>query len=139
MRLARLGFAAAAFAGVGGVAYQTAASAVDARRYPPLGRLVDVGGHRLHVHCVGEGSPTVVMDAGLSMFCLDWIVVQREVAKFTRACVYDRAGSGWSDPYLRRRTSLDMARELRVLLKNGGIDGPYVMVGHSFGGYTVRL
>ena len=139
MRLARFGLGVAAIAGVGGFAYQALATAIDARRYPPLGRLVDVGGHRMHVHSLGEGTPTVVMDAGLSGCCLDWCLVQREVAKFTRACVYDRAGSGWSDPYLRRRTSLELAHELRTLLVKAKVDGPYVMVGHSFGGYNVRL
>lgn len=138
MRRARLGLGVGAI-GISGFAYQALATAIDARRYPPLGRLVDVNGHRLHVHSLGEGTPTVVMDAGLSGCCLDWCLVQREVAKFTRACVYDRAGSGWSDPYLRRRTSLDLAHELRTLLVNAEVDGPYVMVGHSFGGYTVRL
>ena len=138
MRRARLGLGVGAI-GISGFAYQALATAIDARRYPPLGRLVDVNGHRLHVHALGEGTPTVVMDAGLSGCCLDWCLVQREVAKFTRACVYDRAGSGWSDPYLRRRTSLGLAYELRTLLVNAEVDGPYVMVGHSFGGYTVRL
>lgn len=80
-----------------GLAYQTIASALDARRFPPPGNLVDVGGYRLHINSSGEGSPTVILDAGLSDCSLNWCLVQPEVAKFTRVCSYGRAGVGWSD------------------------------------------
>jgi pimeloyl-ACP methyl ester carboxylesterase len=122
-----------------GVAYQAIASARDVRRYPPPGRLVDVGGHRLHINSTGEGSPTVILDAGVCDCSLNWCLVQPEVAKFTRVCSYDRAGMGWSDAGPSPRTSGQIVQELHALLANAGIPGPYVLVGHSFGGYNVRL
>ena len=73
-------------------------AAGDARRYRPPGQLVDVGGHHLHLHCVGQGSPTVVLDAGLGAFSLDWGAIQSQIPTSTRVCAYDRAGLGWSEP-----------------------------------------
>ena len=107
--------------------------------YPPVGKLVDVGGHRLHVHTTGRGSPTVVLEAGGGSWSLDWSLVQPEVARFTRVCSYDRAGFGWSDPGPQPRTSQQIIKELHALLVNARLSGPYVFVGHSFGGYTARL
>ena len=119
---------------VAGLAYQGIASAVDARRFPPPGKMVDVGGHRLHVYSTGEGSPTVIMEAGIEGCSLMWCKVQPEVAKFTRVCTYDRAGMGWSEAGPMPRTGGQIVGELHTLLKNAGIPGPYVLVGHSFGG-----
>ena len=85
---------------VAGATYQGIASAVDASTYPPPGRLVDVGGYRLHIHCTGSGGPTVILNAGNGGSSLDWSLVQPGVATFTRVCSYDRAGYGWSDPAL---------------------------------------
>src|SRR5436309_5865293 len=87
----------AALAGAG-VAYQAVSEARDRRKYPPPGQLIDVDGHRLHLRCMGQGSPAVVLEAGLSHGALEWELVQSEVAKFTRVCAYDRAGHGWSEP-----------------------------------------
>jgi pimeloyl-ACP methyl ester carboxylesterase len=106
---------------------------------PPVGRLVDVGGYRLHLACEGEGGPTVVMEAAIGETGLLWSLVQPAVAKVTRACVYDRAGLGWSDPSPRPRTAATMAEELHRLLGAAEVPGPYVLVGHSFGGLLVRL
>jgi pimeloyl-ACP methyl ester carboxylesterase len=106
---------------------------------PPIGRLVDIGGCRLHLACQGEGSPTVVMEAAIGETGLLWSLVQPAVAQRSRACVYDRAGLGWSDPSPRPRTAAVMVEELRNLLTNAGVPGPYVLVGHSFGGLLVRL
>jgi pimeloyl-ACP methyl ester carboxylesterase len=106
---------------------------------PPPGQLVDVGGYRLHLVCRGEGSPAVVLDAGLSDSWAVWTKVQPAVARTTRVCSYDRAGIGYSDPGPLPRTSSRIVEELHVLLRNGGVPGPYVLVGHSFGGYDVRL
>ncbi len=103
------------------------------------GQLVDVGGFRLHIQCVGEGSPTVVLDAGLSGSSLDWNLVQPELGRTTRVCAYDRAGMGWSDPGPQPRTPRQIADELHTLLTNAGIAGPYVLVGHSLAGKNVRL
>jgi pimeloyl-ACP methyl ester carboxylesterase len=122
-----------------GAAYQAIASARDARRYPPPGEFVDVGGYRLHINSTGYGGPTVILDAGLTGWSLDWSWVQPKVAKFTRVCSYDRAGYGWSDTGPVPRDSRQMVRELHALLEKAGVPGPYVLVGHSFGGYNVRL
>jgi pimeloyl-ACP methyl ester carboxylesterase len=106
---------------------------------PPVGRLVDVGGYRLHLACEGEGGPTVVMEAAIGETGLLWSLVQPAVAKVTRACVYDRAGLGWSDPSPKPRTAATMAEELHRLLAAAEVPGPYVLVGHSFGGLLMRL
>lgn len=114
-----------------------------ARTYPPPGRLVDVGGHRLHLYCTGSasgaGSPTVVIDAGWGDWSAGWSSVQPEVAKTARVCTYDRAGMGHSEPGSLPRTAEQFARELRALLHTAGVEGPYVMVGHSLGGLPVRV
>lgn len=122
-----------------GVLYQWIASYRDRRASPPPGTLVDVGGFRMHIHCIGQGSPTVVLDSGLSDSWLAWFKVQPRVAQFTRVCAYDRAGLGWSDPSPRPRTSRVIAEELHALLQGAGITGPFVLVGHSMGGYDVRM
>ena len=122
-----------------GAIYEAIMAAGDDTRYPAPGQRVDVGGYRLHIHCVGEGSPTVVLDAGLGGFSLDWSLVQPELAATTRVCAYDRAGYGWSDPSPHARTASQIADELHTLLVNAGIQGPYVLVGHSAAGKHVRL
>src|SRR5215207_2765747 len=122
-----------------GISYEAIAARGDARRYPPPGQLVDVGGYRLHIQCVGTGSRTVVLDAGLGGSSLDWNLVQPALGRTTRVCAYDRAGMGWSDPGPQPRTPRQIADELHTLLTNAGIAGPYVLVGHSLGGKNVRL
>lgn len=103
------------------------------------GKLVDIGGYRLHIECKGKGEPPVMMDAGLAFGAYTWDLVMPGVAKFTRACSYDRAGVGDSDRGKRPRTSQQIVTELAVLLKNAKLKPPYVLVGHSFGGLNVRL
>jgi pimeloyl-ACP methyl ester carboxylesterase len=105
----------------------------------PSGRLVDIGTHRLHLHCSGEGSPTVIFDAALGASSLSWSLVQPEAARVTRACSYDRAGFGWSDGGPLPRTAGRIADELHHLLQRAAVPGPYVLVGHSFGGLVMRL
>jgi pimeloyl-ACP methyl ester carboxylesterase len=107
--------------------------------HPPLGKLVDVGGHRLHIYRTGKGGPTVVFESGGASWSLDWHLIQTEVEKFTSACSYDRAGFGWSDSGPNPRTSARIVAELHILLTKAEIKKPYVLVGHSFGGHTVRL
>ena len=107
-------------------------------KYPPPGQMVDVGGYRMHIYCQGSGSPTVVMDAGLGDFSLTWDLVQPAVAQSTRVCAYDRAGLGWSERGPKPRTVDNIVEELHTLLTEGGIEGPYVLVGHSMGGVYVR-
>lgn len=106
------------------------------KRYP--GELIDVGTHRLHIHCIGQGTPSVIIDSGIGGFSLEWFKVQNNLSNNARVCSYDRAGYGWSDPGPRPRTTARIARELRTLLTEAKIPGPYLLVGHSFGGYNIR-
>jgi pimeloyl-ACP methyl ester carboxylesterase len=122
-----------------GFLYENISEARDRRFHPMPGRRVDVGGYQLHINCTGEGTPVVVLDSGLGDSYVSWIKVQPQVAKFTQVCSYDRAGLGYSDNSPRRRTSKVMAEELHTLLHNAGVEPPYVLVGHSMGGYNVRL
>ncbi|MEW6498917.1 MAG: alpha/beta hydrolase [Cyanobacteriota bacterium] len=123
-----------------GIFYQTVSEAVDRHKYPLLGQFVDIGGFRLHLNCMGQGTPTVVMDAGAGAPSITWGLVPPEIAKFTRVCTYDRAGLGWSDPNLRTpRTSQQSVDELHTLLTQAGIKPPYILVGHSLGGANMRL
>ncbi len=103
------------------------------------GRLVDAGGLRLHLHCMGSGTPAVVMEAALGGSSISWSLIQPEVARLTRACSYDRAGFGWSEAGPMPRTAGRVADELRVLLDRGGVPPPFVLVGHSFGGLVMRI
>lgn len=108
-------------------------------RYPPPGQLIDVGGHHLHLHCAGRGSPAVIFDAALGGSSLSWSLVQPAIARLTRACSYDRAGFAWSDAGPLPRTAGRIADELRVLLDRGGVPPPYLLVGHSYGGLVMRI
>jgi pimeloyl-ACP methyl ester carboxylesterase len=99
-----------------------------------------VGGHRLHLHCAGTGSPAVVIEAGLGDWSATWSRrVQPDAAGTTRVCAYDRAGLGWSDAGPLPRTAERAAQELHTLLREAGVPGPYVLVGHSLGGLLVRV
>lgn len=122
-----------------GAVYEVIASRGDAIRYPAPGQLVDLGGYRLHILCLGQGSPTVILDAGLGGTSLDWSTVQRRLSTRTRVCAYDRAGMGWSDPGPVPRSPFRMANELRRLLINAGEHGPYVLVAHSLSGKSARF
>lgn len=104
----------------------------------PPGKLVDLGGHRLHVNCTGKGSPTVVVENGFGDFSFDWVLVQAKVAAFTRICTYDRAGYAWSDPGPKPRTFAQINLELRDALAKLGEKSPFVLVGHSYGGPVLR-
>ena len=110
-----------------------------AQKYPAPGQLVDVGGYQMHIYCTGQGSPTVMLEAGSGDSSLIWDKVQPEIAEFTRVCSYDRAGLGWSDPSPYPRTATTMMEELHTLMANANVDGPYVFVGHSLGGMLVRM
>lgn len=102
----------------------------------PLGRLVDVGGYRVHLYCTGQGSPTVFVTGG--GYSVDWALVQPEVAKFTRICTYDPAGSAWSEPG-PSATCPERVTEIRKLLRAAGIPGPYVLTGLSVGATVARF
>jgi pimeloyl-ACP methyl ester carboxylesterase len=114
-----------------------ALAATDSAPMPP-GKLVDLGGYRLHVNCTGKGSPTVVVENGLGDFSFDWELVQSRVSRFTRVCSYDRAGYAWSDPGPKPRTFAQLNLELRDALSKIGESGPFVVVGHSYGGPVIR-
>lgn len=122
-----------------GAGYESLAGGVDAYPFPAPGNMVDVGGFRLHILCVGDGSPTVVLDAGLSGSSLDWSLVQPEIGQTTRVCAVDRAGEGWSEPGPAPRSPHQIAGEMYRLLTAAGVAGPYVLVGHSLAGKNVRL
>lgn len=124
---------------IAGALYEGLGHRADARRFPEPGRLVDAGGFRLKLNCTGAGSPTVVLESGLGDVSTEWQPVQSEVAKFARVCSYDRAGYGGSDAGPKPRTSAQIAQELHSLLKNSGEKPPFILVGHSFGGYNVRV
>lgn len=121
-----------------GWSYETVMRLSDARRFPPAGRLVDIGGRSLHIHCIGSG-PTVVLEAGHGGTSLDWTLVQAQLAERFRVCAYDRAGSGWSDPAPLPRTPAAITTDLYALLQAAGEPGPYTLVAHSLGGRYARL
>ncbi|MDN4610077.1 alpha/beta fold hydrolase [Arthrobacter burdickii] len=120
-------------ASIGG-GYEAAGEAADAKAHSMPGRLIDVGGHRLHLDCTGSGSPTVVLEPGAGGVSSDLERIAPAVALDTRVCVYDRAGRGWSDPANTPQDAARIATDLHTLLQRGNVPGPYVLAGHSFGG-----
>jgi pimeloyl-ACP methyl ester carboxylesterase len=122
-----------------GAAYEAAMASGDAARYPAPGRLIDVGGYRLHLHCIGEGSPTVVLISGHGGFTPEWSLVQPELARSNRVCTADRAGLGWSEEGTHGHSPGAAADDLARLLAAGGEHGPYLLVGQSWGGKEARL
>jgi pimeloyl-ACP methyl ester carboxylesterase len=124
---------------VSGTVYETLMAGGDAQRFPPPGQLVSVNGHQMHIYCVGEGSPTVILEAGFGDWSDTWTLVQPELGKTTRVCSYDRAGLGWSEASSESRSPHQIAEELHTLLLNSGNQPPYILVGHSLGGKHIRL
>ena len=118
---------------------QALLSRLSLRDNPPPGRLVELDDRQVHVHCAGEGSPTVILEAGLPGNSLAWMSVFSEIAALTRVCSYDRPGYGWSEPASSPRTADTIVQELRMLLQAADIKPPYVLVGHSFGGLLMQL
>jgi len=121
-----------------GTVYQITTSAQDREIYAPQGALVQVNGNAMHLYCMGEGSPTVILEAGVGGNTLLWAYIQPAIAEVTRVCAYDRAGYGWSEVSSSERTTPNMAEELHTLLTQAGIEPPYILAGHSFGSLVVR-
>jgi pimeloyl-ACP methyl ester carboxylesterase len=122
-----------------GAIFQSVESSNDLRTHSPPGVLEEVNGHKMHLFCVGEGSPTVILESGLNDSWLSWYKVQPAVAKFTRVCSYDRASVGWSDAQPEPPDSRNIALHLHSLLNNAKVKPPYVLVGHSIGGIHTRV
>ncbi|HEX9839220.1 MAG TPA: alpha/beta hydrolase [Anaerolineales bacterium] len=124
---------------IAGMIYQTAATEADQRKYPPPGILVNVGGYKMHIHCMGEGSPTVILDHAGGGSSVDWSLIQPKLADHTRVCAYDRAGYGWSDYNPAPRTLEQQVNELHGLLEGANEKGSYIFVGHSYGARVGRV
>src|SRR5215210_5652908 len=122
-----------------GATYQAVATQIDQRTYSPPGEMVDVNGHLMHINCMGEGSSTVILEAANLGMSAHWVRVQQQLAKSTRVCAYDRAGMGWSETGPEPRDAKQISSELHALLKGAGTEGPYVLVGHSYGGLYARM
>ena len=124
---------------VAGVTYEQIGERLDRKRFPQVGRSVDIGGRSLNIYCSGEGGPVVILDTGGSAPGYENLLFQRKVAEFTRACWFDRAGLGWSDPSPVEQTSAAIAEDLHALLHAAREVPPFVLVGASFSGFNVRV
>lgn len=118
---------------IAGMIYQTAATEADQRKYPAPGELVNVNGYKMHIYCMGKGSPTIILDHAGGGSSMDWALIQPKLAEHTRVCAYDRAGYGWSDYNPAPRTLAQQVNELQALLTGANEPGPYLLVGHSYG------
>ncbi len=122
-----------------GFVYEQIGESRDSKGFPQVGRSFDIGGRSLNLYCSGEGTPTVILESNWGEPGYSWNLVQRHIAKFTRACWYDRAGYGWSDAGPFPNHSDSTARDLHKLLGAAGVRPPYVLVGHAMGGFHVRV
>ncbi len=117
--------------------YHIFASLKEKKQIQPPGKLIDIGGYRLHLYSQGEGNPTLILDHSLGG--IEGYFLIESLAKLTKVCIYDRAGYGWSDRSSRKRTSKVIVYELDELLTKAGIKPPYILIGNSFGSYNMRL
>jgi pimeloyl-ACP methyl ester carboxylesterase len=124
---------------LGGAVFQRFAAKSETARLRPRGEMAAVEGHAIHLHCVGQGAPTVVLEPGLGLPSPVWAWAQVAVAETTRVCTYDRAGYGWSDPTDEPMDAVNTSSKLYALLTAGNIPRPYVLVGHSIGGAYMRM
>jgi pimeloyl-ACP methyl ester carboxylesterase len=122
-----------------GFVYQQVAEANDRRTFQPTGQMVDVNGQMMHLYCTGEGSPTIVLEAGAYNYSSEWYWVQQQLATTHRVCSYDRAGNGFSPPVEGARDGLTLTRELHGLVTTAAVPTPYVLVGHSLGGVLAPI
>jgi hypothetical protein len=124
--------AAALFLCAVGFAYERFGEWRDNRKFPQIGRSVDIGGRSLNLHCAGSGGPAVILDSGGNQPGYSWALVARLLAPEVRVCWYDRAGYGWSDPAPGTHDSERAADDLYRLLHSAGVAPPYILVGHSY-------
>ena len=122
-----------------GAVTQSALTSHERTQHEPPGKLVSVGTHRLHLNCQGSGQPLVLLESGLSGWSQDWALVQPQLARHTTVCSYDRAGYAWSDEAPEPRTGLLAVEDLRTMLRTAGLQGPMVVVGHSWGGMLAQM
>ena len=113
-------------------------SAYDDKPFKPPGRFINIGFQTMYVDCLGENKPTIIVDVGIAASSASWYKIAKELSKNTRICLYDRAGYGWSDSGRGERTTATIVHELKLLVKRAELPGPYIIVGHSFGGFTAR-
>ena len=126
-------------AATGGAIYQAISVRADLEEYPPPGELIEMGGRRLHLQCQGSGSPVVLLDAGAQLWSASWSRVQKRLAETTTVCAHDRAGLGWSDPVAEPQDGIGAVRELHALVREAGLEPPFVYVGHSLGTMLGRI
>jgi pimeloyl-ACP methyl ester carboxylesterase len=116
-----------------------AQQAPDSSNYTPTGKLLDIGGYKLHINCTGVGNPAVIFISGAGDFSFDWSLIQPSISRFTQGCSYDRAGQAWSQLGPVPRTMRQEAYELHLLLSKARIKPPFILVGHSIGGLISRV
>jgi pimeloyl-ACP methyl ester carboxylesterase len=121
-----------------GWAYQTLMQSRDTRRFPPPGKLVDVRGHLMHIHCQGTGSPTIIVEQGIGAQSLGWSQLNQRMAGVSTLCAYDRRGMGYSEPVDHPTPATEVARNLNDLLRSAGVNDDIVLVGWSAGGMYSR-
>lgn len=139
LRLAAFALALILLLAAGLLINQSLAMARLREVHPPPGELIDAGGRQMHIYCIGTGSPTVVIDAGNANGSINWMPIQAELAEKIRVCTYDRAGYFWSEPGSLPRDARSAVSELRSLLERAGETDPYLLVGHSLGGFHMQL
>jgi pimeloyl-ACP methyl ester carboxylesterase len=122
-----------------GFTYQTIATEADKGKYTPRGQLYTINGRQMHIVCMGEGSPTIILQAGGGAESLWWYRIQRQLAEHTQVCAYDRAGLGWSEVASTPRDPITIVGELHALLEAANVQPPYVMAGHSYGAILARI
>lgn len=125
-----------------GAVYESVMESRDREGFSPPGQLVDVDGHQMHIYCTGEdspGKPVVILESGAGENLYNFLDLQSRISQFTRVCSYDRSGLGWSETNPTAKTAGQKADELDQLLNSAGVDGPYLLVGHSFGGLVARI
>ncbi|MBD9356404.1 alpha/beta hydrolase [Methylomonas sp. EbA] len=138
LRYCFFGSAIVSLTALAGAVYQTGTTVADLAAFPPPGQMIAVNGLNLHLYCLGSGSPTLILEAGLGENVLSWYPVHAKLAQTMRVCAYDRPGLGWSDPVDAAIQPEEVAENLKALLHNGGIAPPFVLIGHSRGGIYVR-